>query len=207
MRMTIVGAGNVGKALGTGWRKTGHEISYALRDPVGKRAGELKQLGFATAAMAEGAAKAEVIVMAVPWPAVSNAVGQLGDLTGKIVVDATNPLTPALELALGFSDSAGESLARLAKGARVVKAFNTTGAENMAKAHTFKIKALMPVAGDDQPAKAVVMKLADELGFEAVDAGPLRAARLLEPMAVLWIKQAIERKFGTNFAFALTRRT
>jgi len=157
--------------------------------------------------MAEGAAKAELFVMAVPWPAVSDAVGRLGDLTGKIVVDATNPLTPALELALGFSDSAGESLARLAKGARVVKAFNTTGAENMAKAATFEVKALMPVASDDQAAKAVVMKLADELGFEAVDAGPLRAARLLEPMAVLWIKQAIERRFGRNFAFALTRRT
>jgi 8-hydroxy-5-deazaflavin:NADPH oxidoreductase len=120
--------------------------------------------------------------------------------------DATNPLTPALDLAVGFTDSAGETVARLANGAQVLKAFNTTGAENMAKARSFKTKALMPVTSDSQAAKEVVTKLAGGLGFEAVDAGPLRAARLLGPMAMFWIKQAIERKFGTGFAFALTRR-
>lgn len=83
-------------------------------------------------------------------------------------------------------------MALLAGGARVVKAFNTTGAENMAKAHDFPSKPWMPVAGDDAQAKAVVRKLAEELGFEAIDAGPLKMSRYLEPMAMQWIKLAYE---------------
>ena len=111
-----------------------------------------------------------------------------------------------MELALGFADSAGETVARLAPGAHVVKAFNATGADNMASAHAFKTKPLMPVAGDDASAKAKVIKLAEDLGFEAVDAGPFTRGRLLEPMAMFWIKQALVQNQGREFAFALTRR-
>jgi 8-hydroxy-5-deazaflavin:NADPH oxidoreductase len=207
MQIAIVGAGNVGRALGAGWRAAGHQVSYALRHLTGKSADEARKAGLRVTAMGDAAAPAELVVIAVPWQSVPDALRALGDLTGKIVIDATNPLTPGLDLALGYSDSAAETVARLAKGAHVVKAFNTTGAENMARAHDFKMRALMPVASDDAAAKATVMKLADELGFEAVDAGPLKAARLLEPLAMFWIKQAIERKFGTNFAFAFTRRS
>jgi 8-hydroxy-5-deazaflavin:NADPH oxidoreductase len=206
MHIAIVGAGNVGKALGIGWRAAGHQVSYALRQLTGKSADEARKAGLAVTAMGEAAAGAEVVVIAVPWPAVPDALRSLGDLSGKIVIDATNPLSPGLELALGYSDSAAETVARLARGARVVKAFNTTGAENMAKARAFKTKAIMPVASDDPAAKAAVIKLAEELGFQGADAGPLRAARLLEPMALFWIKQAIEQKIGTSFAFAFTRR-
>jgi predicted dinucleotide-binding enzyme len=206
MRIAIVGAGNVGWALGNGWRKAGHEVSYALRETTGKSADKAKGAGFAILAMAEAAATSEVIVLATPWAGATDAVKALGDLSGKVLVDAMNPLTPALELALGFTDSAAESVARLAPGAHVVKAFNTTGAENMAGAHDFKVKPMMPVASDDAEAKAKVLKLAADLGFEAVDAGPLRSARLLEPMALFWIKQAYVQKYGRDFAFAVTRR-
>ncbi len=146
------------------------------------------------------AKKAEIIVLAVPWGAVPDAVKSLGALAGKTLVDATNPLTPGFELALGYTDSAAESVARLAPGAHVVKAFNTTGAENMAGAHEFKVKPMMPVASDDAGAKAKVMQLASDLGFEPIDAGPLTAARLLESLAVFWIKQAYVQKFGRDFA-------
>jgi predicted dinucleotide-binding enzyme len=205
MHIAIVGAGNVGGALGNGWRKAGHQVSYALRDTTGKSADKLKGEGFAVLSMGEAAAKSEVIVLAVPWEAAADAVKALGDLSGKVLVDTMNPLTPSLELALGFTDSAAESVARLAPGAHVVKAFNTTGAENMAGAHGFKVKAMMPVASDDAGAKAKVLTLAENLGFEPVDAGPLRSARLLEPLALLWIKQAYVQKFGRDFAFAVTR--
>ena len=161
--------------------------------------------GFSTVPLNQ-AASAEVGVLAVPWSAVKDALSAAGSLQGKILVDATNPLTPNLELALGFSNSAGETVARLAPGARVVKAFNTTGAENMAKAREFASRPMMSVAGDDAEAKVIVIKLAEELGFEAIDAGALKAARLLEPLAMFWIKQAYAQKFGTNFAFTLTRR-
>jgi predicted dinucleotide-binding enzyme len=205
MRITNVGAGNVGQALGTGWRQRGHEVNFALRTTTGERAEAMKAEGFGVVPLGD-AGSAEVIVLAVPWPSVADALKAMGSLSGKILVDATNPLTPALELALGFSDSAGETVARQASGARVVKAFNTTGAENMAGAARFSARPMMPVASDDGEAKGIVADLADELGFEAVDAGPLKAARLLEPMAMFWIKLAYAQGLGRDFAFSLARR-
>ena len=104
-----------------------------------------------------------------------------------------------MELALGFTDSAGETVARLAPGAHVVKAFNVTGADNMAAAHALQGEAAACRSPSDHAdAKAKVIKLAEDLGFEAVDAGPLKTARLLEPMAMFWIKQAFVQKHGRN---------
>ena len=132
MNITIIGSGHVGRALGDGWRKAGHSITFAAREPAGTKAAELKKAGFTVVATADAARSGDVIVVATPWDAVPATFHALGPLAGMIVVDATNPLTAKLELALGFSDSAGETVARLASGARVVKAFNTTGANNMA---------------------------------------------------------------------------
>ena len=108
-------------------------------------------------------------------------------------------------MALGFDDSAGETVALLAQGARVVKAFNTTGADNMAKAKDFPNNPVMFIAGDDPDAKKAVQTLAEDIGFEAIDAGPLKASRYLEPMAMQWIKLAYGGA-GTQFAFSLVRR-
>jgi predicted dinucleotide-binding enzyme len=133
-------------------------------------------------------------------------VKSLGSLAGKIVIDATNPLAPDMSLAVGPNDSAGETVARLAPGARVVKAFNTTGANNMADSRYGAGKLVMLVAGDDAEAKTTTISLATDLGFEAVDAGPLAMSRHLEPMAMVWIKLAIVQNLGRNFGFALLRR-
>jgi predicted dinucleotide-binding enzyme len=206
MAIVIVGSGNVGQALAGGWRKAGHDVVLAVRDPAGDKAKKLNAEGYRTVALKGAAQHGEIVLLAVPWAEIDNAITALGPLSGKIVVDATNPLNAALDLALGFNDSAGETVARLAKGARVVKAFNTTGAENMAKARDFQPKAMMPVASDDADAKKAVMKLAEDLGFEAVDAGPLIASRHLEPLAVLWIKRAYSGTASLTFAFALTNR-
>jgi 8-hydroxy-5-deazaflavin:NADPH oxidoreductase len=138
--------------------------------------------------------------------AVATAIPGLGSLAGKIVIDATNPLTADMSLAVGHNDSAGETVARLAPGARVVKAFNTTGANNMADSRYGGGKLMMPIAGDDAKAKATVMSLANELGFEAIDTGPLTMSRHLEPMAMVWIKLALVQNMGRNFGFALLRR-
>jgi len=127
-------------------------------------------------------------------------------LDGKVLVDATNPLTPTLDLALGFTDSAGETVARLAKGARVVKAFNTTGAGNMANTAYPGGKLMMAVAGDDAEAKKTVMGLASDIGFDPMDVGPIAMSRQLEPAAVLWIKLAYAQQQGPNFGFSILRR-
>ena len=205
MNITIVGSGNVGRALGEGWRKGGHSVTFAAREPAGGKAAELKKAGFTVATMADAATGADVIVLATPWDATPAAIKGLGSLTGKVVVDATNPLTATLELALGFSDSAGETVARLS-GARVVKAFNTTGANNMANAKYAGGKLMMPVASDDADAKKTVMALAAELGFEPIDVGPLAMSRHLEPMAMAWIKLAYAQGMGREFGFAVLRR-
>jgi predicted dinucleotide-binding enzyme len=206
MNITIIGSGHVGRALGDGWRKAGHSITFAAREPAGTKAAELKKAGFTVVATADAARSGDVIVVATPWDAVPATFHALGPLAGMIVVDATNPLTAKLELALGFSDSAGETVARLASGARVVKAFNTTGANNMADSKYPGGKLMMPVAGDDAAAKQTVMSLASELGFEPIDVGPLAMSRHLEPMAMTWIKLAYAQGMGREFGFAILRR-
>ena len=204
MNITIVGSGNVGRALGAAWKKAGHRITYAARDPASDKAAELKAAGFAVVAL-NAAQNADVVVLAIPWSGVATTVPAL-TLPGKVLVDATNPLTPSLELALGLSDSAGETVARLSPRARVVKAFNTTGAGNLANSSYPGARIIMPIASDDAEAKTIVMSLASDLGFEPFDVGPLAMSRYLEPMAMLWIKLAYAQGMGGEFGFAILRR-
>jgi len=149
---------------------------------------------------------ADVVVIATPWSAAEAAVKSLGSLAGKTVIDCMNPLgmgPDGLQLVLGFNTSAGEQVASWAPGAFVFKTLNTTGAGNMAEAADYPVKPVMLVAGDDAGRKRTVMELVGKLGFESVDAGPLKNARLLEPFAMVWIDQAMKRGRGRDFAFAL----
>jgi predicted dinucleotide-binding enzyme len=206
MDIVIVGAGNVGQALAKGWLRENHRVTLAVRDVGKPELAPLKAAGAQVVAAAGAASAGDVIVLTVPWPAVSESIAALGPVAGKILIDATNPLTPDYALAVGHDDSAGETVARLARGARVVKAFNTTGFGNMADSRYATGKLVMLVAGDDAEAKRLVLGLASDLGFDPVDAGPLRMSRYLEPMAMVWIKLATAQKMGRDFGFALLRR-
>jgi predicted dinucleotide-binding enzyme len=208
MRIAIIGAGNVGAALGRNWAGKGHAIRFGLRDPGAARYALLAAHG-TLLSPAEAAAGAEAVVLATPWGATEAAVKGLGDLSGKIVLDATNPLAmgpQGLGLAIGHTDSAGERVAAWLPGAAVFKTLNTTGAETMANPSVFPVRPVMFVAGDDAARKPAVLSLIADLGFEAVDAGPLSNARLLEAHAMLWIDLALKRGQGRSFAFALARR-
>ena len=203
--MAIIGAGNVGNALATGWTAAGHKITFGVRDPQAAPAGAAPY-----ASVAAAARSAEVIVLSVPWQAVPDALASAGNLSGKIVIDCTNPLQmgpDGLELALGHTGSGAERVAELAPGALVFKTLNQTGFANMEHAHDFALPAVMYVAGDDETRKPLVMSLVADLGFQAVDAGALRIARLLEPMAMLWIHMALNRGEPMTTAFALSRRS
>ena len=204
MQIAVIGAGSVGAAVGQAWLKHGEDISWGLRHPADPRYAGLPKERIRPPA--EAARDAGVVVLATPWPATEAAVKGLGSLTNKIVIDCTNPLglgRDGIELVLGFHTSGGEQVASWAPGAFVFKALNTTGADNMAKAADYAVRPMMPVAGDDLQRKSIVMDLVAKLGFLPVDAGPLKNARLLEPLAMVWIDQAMKRGRGRAFAFAL----
>jgi predicted dinucleotide-binding enzyme len=208
MRLAIIGAGSVGAALGAAWSAKGHDVVYGVPDPQKPKYGALPR--GAVMRPPEAARTAGVIVLATPWPATEAAIRELGDLKGKIIIDCTNPLAmgpQGLHLALGHDVSGGEQVAAWAAPAAVFKTFNQTGAENMAAASGFDHRPVMFVAGDDAASKPDVMRLVGDLGFEGLDAGPLRAARLLEPLAMLWIELAYKHGQGRDFAFALARRS
>jgi predicted dinucleotide-binding enzyme len=206
MTIAIIGTGNVGRALGRGWSKAGHAVVYGTRSPDGDSA----QKALADTARArlaapdEAARDAEVVVLAVPWNAAEAVVDDLGDLGGRVLVDATNPIGPGITHAA--ATSGGEQVAAWAANARVVKAFNTTGWENMADADYGDHRPAMFIAGDDADAKTIVADLAEALGFEAVDAGPMSRSRELEHLATLWVSQAVLQGRGRDFAFAVLRR-
>jgi hypothetical protein len=203
MQIAIVGAGNVGKALGKRLALAGHEIVYGVRDPA-------KDYGLGSAAVRDvpGAATAGVILLSTPWDATEAACRALGPLQGKIIVDCTNPLAVTargLGLIVGHSTSGGELVAGWCPGASVYKTFNQTGFEVMADPGRYHPKPVMFVAGDDASRKPTVLGLVRDVGFEAVDAGPLAAARLLEPYGMVWIEQVVKFGADRNFAFALAR--
>jgi hypothetical protein len=207
MQLGIIGAGNVGNALASGWIRAGHSITFGVRDLGAPQEGPA---GATYACVAGAASGAAVLVLATPWQAVSEALSAAGDLSGKTLIDCTNPLrvgASGLELDVGYDSSGGERVAALAPGASVFKTLNQTGFANMERAHEFSpLPAVMYVAGDDASRKPQVLSLVSDLGFRAVDAGPLRMARLLEPMAMLWIHMAVNRGEALSHAFALTQR-
>jgi predicted dinucleotide-binding enzyme len=205
MRIAIIGAGNVGSALGRGWLGAGEDVVFGVPHPADPKYNSLPKERLHTPP--EAARNTDIVVLATPWSATEAAVKSLGDLSGKIIINCTNPLamgSDGLELVLGHTTSGGEQVAAWAPAAAVFKTLNQIGAESMDKAGLFPVRPVMFVAGDDESRKPVVLRLISKLGFEAVNAGPLRIARLLEPLGMLWIDQALYRGRGQSFAFAVT---
>ena len=198
--IAVIGAGRVGATLGKRWAELGHQVTFGVRDPDNERARAVN--GVAIADAVEGT---DVVVLATPYGAVGDAIAAAGDLTGKIVVDCTNPIGPD-GLLVGTTSSGAEQVAAHAVGANVVKAFNSTGSETMDNPKYPGAPLTMLLAGDDDDAKATVAQLASDLGFEPIDLGPLEAARYLEPFAMVWITLAMRQGLGREIGFALLRR-
>jgi predicted dinucleotide-binding enzyme len=210
-KIAIFGAGSVGSALGRGWAKAGHSLFFVVRGSSDKSEARLSALveetGAQSGTASDAVAFADVVVLAIPWEATEAAVAGAGDLTGKIVLDATNPLKPNLAgLIVPPAGSGGQQMAAWAPGARVVKIFNSTGANNMANPAYGEGAAVMLYAGDDAAAKKVARGLAADLGFDPVDAGPLAASARLESLALFWISLAYAQGMGREIAFRLMRR-
>lgn len=206
MKIALIGAGNVGQALAKAIVQRGEVVIFGVQEPV-KYEVVAQDIGIPVMTVTQAVAQAEMVILAVPYAATASIARSIPDWQGKILVDSTNPLASALTgLSVGTTDSGAETLARHANNARVVKAFNTTGAENMANSHYSSGQVFMPVCGDDVAARQQVIALATLLGFDAVDMGGLQVARYLEPFAMTWIHLAILQGYGRNFAFGLLRR-
>lgn len=208
MKIAIIGTGSVGSALGRGFARAGHEVVFGVRDAEKPEVRKLvEETGARAASIADVASGAEVVVLAMPWGAAQDVLRTTGGLAGKIVFDCTNPLNATFSgLDTGGARSAAEQIAAWAPGARVVKVFNSTGAGNMADPRYGGDRTTMLYCGDDEEAKKMANRLAADLGFEPVDAGPLSAAYLLEHFAMLWIHLAYGAGMGRNIAFKLMQR-
>lgn len=188
-KLAIIGNGNVGSAIEKGARNAGYDVRTTSADP--------------REVLAAGA-WADLIILAVPAPARREAIKNLGDVKGKTLVDPTNLLNADWSYAGDLQKSGAEQTQEWAPGARVVKAFNTVFAQNMA---TGKVKGealSLLVAGDDGAAKKQVMALGAAIGFEAVDVGPLSNARYLEVLGFLNIQLGYgPTRYGTELGFKL----
>ncbi|HET6403011.1 MAG TPA: NAD(P)-binding domain-containing protein [Candidatus Thermoplasmatota archaeon] len=187
MRIGMIGDGNVGTALTNGLTRAGYEVRA-----VGKEPPKVKEVG----------QWAEVIVLAVPFTERENALRTIGTTEGKIVVDVTNAMTGDMGLAVDpRQESGAEQVQEWARGARVVKAFNTVFAQNMVTGtvHGETLTAL--IAGDDEGAKRKVIEMANAIGFDPVDAGPLKNARWLETLGLLNITLGYGVGLGPSTGF------
>jgi predicted dinucleotide-binding enzyme len=191
MKVAIIGKGNVGSALERGFKKAGHDVRAVGKDP---------------GAVREASGWGEVVVLAVPFPAIDETLREMGDaVSGKVLLDVTNALTPDYRLALGCTTSGAEELQKKAPRAKVVKAFNTVFAQNMASGQVKGEKLSLFVAGDDAAAKGKVLALGREVGFDAIDTGPLQNARWLETLGYFNIQLGYTLKLGTDIGFKLVR--
>jgi predicted dinucleotide-binding enzyme len=214
MKIGMLGSGVVGQSLGSGFISIGHEVMMGSRHP-GKdeikawkaRAGKMASAG----TLAEAAAFGDMAVLATQWSGTKNAIRLAGParLARKVVMDVTNPLLfrpKALPtLAVGGGDSAGETVQRWLPKAKVVKAFNQVN-------HAHMVRPLFPggppdmfICGDDDGAKKLVAGFCSEFGWGVIDMGGIEAARLLEPLALIYIQNAI-RTGNWNCAFKLLRK-
>ena len=189
--IAVIGTGDVGGALGPEFAAQGHTIIYGSRDP---QRGKVKELVEKTGDLAsattpaEAAAKADIVVLAVPGLMVEEITKSLGDLSGKIIIDPTNPLERRMNrLEHAVDTSNAEIIQAAAPGAYVVKAFNTLNWKTMVDPSSAGGPVSIPLVGDNGRAKKIVAELVAGMGLEPIDVGPLRDARWVEGMLILWI--------------------
>jgi len=204
MKVAIIGTGNMGSAFARAFASKGIDMVVSNRDPTksGTLAGELGVEGVSIAAAAKNA---DVVLLALPYQAIAGVLSEAGDLSGKILIDISNPITADYrELLLGHTTSAAEEIQKTAPGAHVVKAFNTIFA-GLISPEVRAGKLQVFVAGDDADATAKVRELAEKLSFEAINAGPLSNARFLEPIGEMNIHFGFFLGMGPTVAPAWVR--
>ncbi len=211
MRIGILGSGLMGAKLGTIFARAGHEVVFSYARSQDK----LKQLARDAGSKAhagtprEAAQDAEAVLLAVHWSRFDEVLKQAGDLSGKVIVTCSLPMNDDnTKLVIGTTSSGAEELAKKVPRAHVVCAFNTVPSEVLFDVFEAKHKVSRPslvYCGDDEPAKKLTAKLIRDVGFDPVDAGPLRIARYTEPFALLIGQLAYEGDGGPELAYRFER--
>jgi predicted dinucleotide-binding enzyme len=211
MRVGILGSGLMGAKLGTLFARAGHEVVFSYA----RSARKLERLarearGRARAGTpAEAARDADALLLAVHWSRVDQVLRQAGDLAGKVIVSCSLPMNKTdTALVIGRSSSGAEELARKARSARIVAAFGTIPSEVLFSVFAARRKSRRPslvYCGDDRDAKQLAATLIRDVGFDPVDAGPLRIARYTEPFTLLIAQLAYETDAGPQMAYRFER--
>jgi len=211
MRIGILGSGLMGAKLGTIWVRAGHEVVFSYshseaklqklaRDAKGKaRAGTPR----------EAAQEADAVLLAVHWSRVDDVLKQAGDLSGRVIVSCSLPMNADdTDLVFAHTSSGAEELAKKIPKARVVSAFGTVPSEVLFDVFERRRNATKPnlvYCGDDSKSKKTAAQLIRDVGFDPVDAGPLRIARYTEPFTLLIAQLAYEGKDGPELAYRFER--
>ena len=209
--IAVIGTGNVAAALGPEFAAQGHTIVYGSRNPSRDEVRALvERTGSSASAStpAESVAGAGIVVMAVPGAVVEAVTGSLGDLSGKIIIDPTNAIDRHADgyLTLSYETSTAEMIQGAAPGAHVVKAFNTLNWRTMVDPDSSGGPVSIPLVGDSAEAKATVAGLVEGMGLEAIDLGPLRYARHVEGMLLIWIHNRYGAGEGPAFDYHLRKQ-
>jgi len=207
MKIGILGSGLMGGKLGILFSRAGHDVvfSYARSDQKLKRLARDAKGSARAGSPGEAVRDADAVLLAVHWLRVADVLKQAGDLSGKVVVTCSLPMNADdTALVIGRTTSGAEELAKKIRRAKVVSAFGTVPSEVFFSVFEARRKARRPslaYCGDDSRAKAIAATLISDIGFEPVDAGPLRIARYMEPFALLMGQLAYEGDQGPEVAY------
>ncbi|HJU04762.1 MAG TPA: NADPH-dependent F420 reductase [Nitrospiraceae bacterium] len=209
MKVAILGSGNMGSAFARRLSASGHDVTIASKKPEHAQevAGKVSARAVPLANLAQDA---DIIIAATPYEQQVNGLRSVGKVSGKTVIEISNPLKPDYSgLVVGHTTSAAEEIAKALPGTKVIKAFNTIFAQVLNDGADFggSRRAAVFYAGDDEAAKESVRALIESMNFEATDAGPLHNARYLEPMGMLNIWFGYMAKRGTDIAPAWLSRS
>lgn len=210
MKVTVIGAGNMGAGFVKQLTAAGHQVSVTARNAEKAQAVAAANPGATAIASTNAAASADVFVLATGYADAVTALQNVGDLRGKVVIDITNPLTADyMGLTIGHSTSAAEEIAKALPGVEIVKGFNTVFAQVLSEGANFGNGQVVTVfvASDSDRAKQTAKALAESMGFATVDAGGLKNARYLEPLAGLNIYLGYGAGLGTSIAPTWIQRT
>jgi predicted dinucleotide-binding enzyme len=207
MRIGILGSGLMGGKLGTIFARAGHEVVFSYARSEEKLAGLARDAGGKARAGTprEAVQNADAVLLAAHWTRMDDVFSQAGDLTGKLIVTCSLPMNREdTALVVAHNSSGAEELAKKYPKARVVAAFQTVPSEVLFGVHESRRKSGRPsmvYCGDDEAGKNVAAELIRDAGFDPVDAGPLRIARLTEPFALLVGRLAYEGERGPEVAY------